>query len=104
MTDNSVNSEEPIFHARLEFLGSNSQNKGGKSDKFYEVTVRRVAHHYEELRRWGKYGISGQTKIVKHYDAYSAVHSAEKMLAQKRRRGYHDCVGALIRLADALDD
>jgi predicted DNA-binding WGR domain protein len=97
---------EQIFHERLEWLGRNFENKSGKSDKFYEVTITVDADggKYTETRRWGRFGTKGQTKRLTHYSRYQAVSSARTQLEKKRDKGYTSPVAPLKRLASLVDD
>lgn len=92
------------YHARVEWLGPNDANQSRKSDKFYEITVTQEGCAVKEIRRWGKWGTEGQTKVINHYSLWSAVESAKKQLKKKRKKGYRDPVDALTRLAHQIGD
>lgn len=95
-----------ILFERLEYLGANAQNKGGKSDKFYEVeVVCNGGSTYVETRRWGAFTTTKpQSKVLQHYSEWSAVDSARKVLAKKRAKGYTKPIAPLKRLASVMDD
>ena len=66
-----MDKQEIVFQQTLEYLGKNHKNKGGKSDKFYEIVITvdnsRRYKRYVETRRWGKYGATGQIKVLEHW-------------------------------------
>jgi len=95
---------EPVAHERLEWLGANHANKSSKSDKYYEITIHEEGNFYVETRRWGRFGAKGQTKVLTHYNKWSAFWSANEQLAKKRAKGYTRPVAPLVRLASVLDD
>jgi predicted DNA-binding WGR domain protein len=94
-----------IFHERVEWLGRNNANASRKSDKFYEITITTNNGAYcREIRRWGRYGTKGQTKLISHFSERSAINSARKQLNKKRDKGYTNVIAPLKRLASAMDD
>ena len=92
--------QETTFFQRLEMLASNPNNKSGKSDKFYEVSVDGLI----ETRRWGRYGTDGQTRILPSCCAKHAIERAKKQIEAKRLKGYTDPVAPLTRLAHAIEE
>ena len=94
-----------IYSARVEWLGANYDNASRKSDKFYEIVVTATANgRFIEKRRWGKYGATGQTKIINHYSEWDALQSARKQIESKVKKGYTKPVAPLTRLATAMED
>ena len=87
-----------IYMARVEYLG-------GKSDKFYEMSVYADANGgFIEKRRWGRYGAKGQTKIVYHHSEWYATQSAQTQVSAKLNKGYTRPIAPLTRLATAMDN
>jgi predicted DNA-binding WGR domain protein len=101
-----MSEQRTILHERLEWLGANFENKSGKSDKFYEITVTTNGGRlFTETRRWGKYGTKGgKPKVIEHYSEWSALDSAQTKLAKQRDKGYTKPVAPLKRLASLMDD
>lgn len=80
---------EPAFKMRLEFVGANPANKGGRSSKFWECAVFRCSTDGANLvRRWGRIG-SHPDSTVKHYPTTAAASTeAMKLMKQKQKKGY----------------
>ncbi len=58
----------------------------GRSHKFWEVAVART----NVTTRYGRIGASGQTSTKSFPDAATAAHQAEKLIAEKTGKGYHE--------------
>jgi predicted DNA-binding WGR domain protein len=59
---------------------------GGVSAKFWEI----VANGNEVTVRFGRIGTDGQTQVKTLPDADAAVKHAEKLIASKTAKGYHE--------------
>ena len=67
------------MHRRFEFVG-------GSSAKFYEVNVSGC----QVTVRYGRIGTEGQTQTKTFGDTVAAQKHADKMVAQKLGKGYHE--------------
>jgi len=68
----------------FEFIGPDSTRASGQSEKFWEISVSD-----SEIRvRFGKVGANGQTTLKTLPDAPTANREAEKLIAQKLKKGY----------------
>jgi len=64
---------------RFEFVG-------GKSDKFWEI----VLNGKEVIVRFGRNGTTGQASTKSFANAEAAQKHAEKLIAEKLGKGYHE--------------
>lgn len=64
--------------------------KGGSSSKFWEVTVARAGVHGILTTRYGKIGTPGQTTVKKFDVPFYATTEGEKLLKEKKRKGYKE--------------
>ena len=75
----------------FEFIGADSSRASGQAEKFWEITVAE-----SEIRvRFGKVGANGQTTLKTLPDGPSANREAEKLIAEKIKKGYTEIAGAL---------
>ena len=95
---------EPVYHRYLEFLGPNRDNKSGQSNKFWEVAVFKHDGRWRVVRRWGKYGKKGQSKVQKTYNKHAAIKHAREMKHKKRDEGYEHEIDVITRMGSLLDD
>lgn len=63
---------------------------GGNSAKFWEVTVNGC----DVTIRFGRIGTAGQVQTKSFDDEAAAVKHAEKMIAQKTKKGYQETVAS----------
>lgn len=97
--------DDPEYFIHLEFVGANSDNKSGKSNKFWQVGVFAVGNHrYVAVRRWGKYGTNGQCKAQSQTPRWTAINFAEDNEQKKRDKGYTKEVDIITRLATIVDE
>lgn len=67
------------------------ENKRGKSNKFWEVTVKPgYPQGWDVLRRWGKIGTPGQTTRDNASTKDQALTFAESKCGEKYGRGYEE--------------
>jgi len=80
----NATNKKPDWSCRLEYVGPNSDNQSGKSQKFWQVEV------YDKVvvRRWGRIGTAGQTdrKVYRSYTL--AMTEAEYQARKKHDKGY----------------
>ena len=99
-----------VYQTTVEYLGTNSKNKSGKSNKFYEVTIyehrpTQQGKQFSIVSRWGKYGTTGRReKNASFFGLDWAIATANGFINKKRKKGYTDPVNALTRLATAMED
>jgi predicted DNA-binding WGR domain protein len=96
---------KPIFFERIEWFGPNDDNKGGKSDKFYEAEVRYLGRcEFLLIKRWGKTGTKGQTREKTFRFCRDAERAAQAVIAKKRAKGYTNPVSIVDRLASLVEE
>lgn len=96
--------DDPEYFIHLEFVGANSANVSGKSNKFWQVGVFAVGSRFVAVRRWGKYGTNGQCKAERETSRWSAMNFAEANEQKKRDKGYSKEVDIITRLATLVDE
>ncbi|MBW2737144.1 MAG: WGR domain-containing protein [Deltaproteobacteria bacterium] len=67
------------MHIRLEFTS-------GSSSKFWEIVLSGTSHSVT----YGRIGASGQSKTKDFHSVDDARSSAEKLIAQKKKKGYEE--------------
>lgn len=103
---------DPIYHAYMEYVGPNDKNAGGKSNKYWEVAVfanpafkePRGGQRYLVVRRWGKYGAKGQTKVEERWSEWSATDYARELKHKKREKGYTKEIDVITRLSTLVKE
>jgi predicted DNA-binding WGR domain protein len=95
----------PLKHIYLEFVGANDNNVSGKSNKFWEGAVFKLApKRFVFVRRWGKYGSKGQIKEQMCYSEWRAEDALNDVARKKRDKGYTREVDIITRLSTLVDD
>jgi predicted DNA-binding WGR domain protein len=69
---------------RFEFVGADEERGTSSSAKFWEVSVEGSA----VTVRFGRIGTDGQTKVKDLGSADAANKEADKLIAEKTRKGY----------------
>lgn len=69
---------------RFEFVGADEDRGTSSSAKFWEIAVAGS----EVTVRFGRIGTDGQTKVKDLGSTESAAKEAEKLIAEKTRKGY----------------
>jgi predicted DNA-binding WGR domain protein len=69
---------------RFEFIGADEDRGTSSSAKFWEVSVAGS----DLTVRFGRIGTDGQTKVKSLGSADAATKEAEKLIAEKTRKGY----------------
>lgn len=68
----------------FEFIGGDASRVSGQAEKFWEISLSKS----EITIRFGKIGANGQTTLKTFPDAASASREAEKLIAEKLKKGY----------------
>lgn len=68
----------------FEFIGADSSRASGQAEKFWEISLSKT----EITIRFGKIGANGQTTLKTFPDAPTASREAEKLIAEKLKKGY----------------
>ncbi len=93
---------EPLAHVYLEYLGPNDKNASGQSNKYWECAVfvdkSTKDTSYLIVRRWGRYGSKGQTKVERDYSNRYAVELCHGYAREKRGKGYTKEIDVVTRL------
>jgi len=85
--------EDPVWVRYLEYTGSNPDNLGGTSDKYYEA---RIDFHTDGLyyltKRYGARPDSGagSTKVESYQNLPGAQFAATEILNAKKAKGYRE--------------
>jgi predicted DNA-binding WGR domain protein len=74
----------------FEFVGADSSRASGQAEKFWEISVSKS----EITVRFGKIGANGQSTLKSFPDASAALREAEKLIAEKIRKGYVESKGS----------
>lgn len=70
----------------FEFIGADASRASGQAEKFWEITLAGP-----EIRvRFGKVGANGQTTLKSFPDELTAIREAEKLIAEKLKKGYSE--------------
>lgn len=68
----------------FEYVGADTSRASGQAEKFWEVSITKT----ELTIRFGKIGANGQTVLKTFPDANTAEREAEKLIAEKIKKGY----------------
>lgn len=70
----------------FEFVGVDLARASGRAEKFWELSVEAT----QLTIRFGKIGANGQTTVKSFKDSDTALREAEKLIAEKLRKGYSE--------------
>jgi predicted DNA-binding WGR domain protein len=68
----------------FEFIGEDKSRKSESAAKFWEVSVSGSTMNV----RFGKIGVNGQTTVKEFSSTDEATKAAEKLIAEKTKKGY----------------
>jgi predicted DNA-binding WGR domain protein len=68
----------------FEFIGEDKSRKSESAAKFWEVSVSGSTMNV----RFGKIGANGQTTVKEYSSNEDAIKAAEKLVAEKTKKGY----------------